>query len=392
MRSKIKKEYYRYLKRRRDRQDSARNKHLLLRNVFKKQHDKHVLISYVTTPFLKKGGVSHSNWLECQTAAEIFDQLGYCVDVIPLTASAKGIDIEKYTFVYGLGEVLIEAFRCPKIRTIVYAPGCSSRYSRPATLKALRRFYDSHGMFIPESSRLCLDFSEVLYFADLIIALGNDFVAETYRVDGLRQNIRSLKAFHYDVYDINLIEKDFTRAKGSFLWFGSKGVVHKGLDIVLDIFRKRKDINLIICGAGPRESAFFECYEKELGNSICNIKNLGFIDLKGSLFKEVMDECCAVLSPSASEGGAVAVLNVMANGGLVPIVSRSTGLDADKYGFVFDELSTACVEEQIDRLLAYDEEKLRALAVQIKDDTRSEYSFAGYKQNLERIIEENVCC
>jgi glycosyltransferase involved in cell wall biosynthesis len=387
---KIRKEFHRFVRRQCTRYEQAMNQDSLLTNVFKSKHTKFVLISYVTAPFLKKIGVSHSNSLECQTAAEIFDKLGYCVDVIPLTASARGVNLAKYSYVYGLGDILIEAFRYPEIRTIVYAPGCSSRYSRAATLRALRRFYDAHGKFIPESARLCLDFSEVLYFSDLIIPLGNNFVADTYRVDGLSQNICPLNGFYYDVYDIDLVKKDFSEAKGNFLWFGSRGLVHKGLDLVLDIFRKRKDINLFICGASLRESSFFEYYRKELSNEVVNIENMGFLNIKGDQFREVMNKCCAVLFPSASEGGAVAILNVMANGGLIPIVSRSTGLDVEQYGFVFDDLNNATVEKQIDQLMALEEKEVRMLAERIKEDTRSGYSFAKYKQNLEKTITKEV--
>jgi len=388
---KVKKEYYRLVNRLFVRNEFFKNKSLLLKNVFKREYKKHVLISYVTTPFLKKkAGNSHSNSLECQTAAEIFDELGFCVDIIPLTISANGIDVKKYSCVYGLGDIFLEAFRDPNIRTIVYAPGCSSRFSRPATLMALYRFYGVHGVFVPESARLCSDFSEVLYFSDLIIPLGNSFVAGTYRVGDVMQNIGCLQGFYYDVYDINLLEKDFSKAHGNFLWFGSRGAIHKGLDIVLDVFKRRVDINLFVCGFSSRETGFQECYTDELENRVENIKNMGFLDINGSQFKKIMNMCSAVLYPSASEGGAIAILNVMANGGLIPIISRSTGLDVEKYGFMFNELSASSLEAQIDKLMVRDEVELQELSIRVKEETRLGYSFSRYRSNLKKLIKEGI--
>lgn len=391
MMNKAKKEYIRFIKRQYKLFSNEINNCPLLENVFCRGHTKHVLISYITSPFTGEVGVGHSNGVECYTAAETFDRLGFCVDVIHLSASPGGIDMRKYSVVYGLGDILIEAFKYPQIRTVVYATGCSSRYFRPATLAALRRFYDLSGEYAPESARLCAYFSdEMLYFADTIIALGNGFVADTYRVEGVMQDIHYLNIFYFDCYDIDLAKKDIQVSKRNYLWFGSAGCVHKGLDLVLEVFKRRSDIHLYVCGANPREAKFFEYYKKELSNGAGNITNLGFLDLRSEEFRRVMETCLAVIHPSASEGGAPSVVNVMANGGLIPLVSQSSGLDVEQYGFVLDQLDCDSIEKNINRILASPDDELRELARKVKQDIRMNYSLAKYKQTLGSIISRAV--
>ncbi len=383
---KIKKEYFRFIKRQYERHYDALYDEAPLEDVFGTGYGRAALISYIKAPFVGVRNLSHSNWLECLTAAEIFNDLGYRVDVIQLTASGKNIDYDRYKVVYGSGKPLSLAFGRPGVKTILYAPGCSTRFSNPATLKALYRFYQTSGLLAWDSARLCPDTGEQPYFADFIIPLGNAFVANTYAIEGIRQTVKPLPAFYFDVYDIDLDAKDFSACRRNFLWFGSAGFVHKGLDIVLEVFKRRPDLNLFICGVSERESVFFNYYQKELSNKVVNIKNMGFVWLDSSAFKMLMDTCPAVLYPSASEGGAAAIVNVMANGGLIPAVSRQTGLDADGYGFIMDELSETVVEAGLDAVGQMDEPAMRSLWHRIKTQTRETYAYEHYKTTLAGLI------
>jgi len=102
----------------------------ILYNVFNSKHEKHVLISYIKAPFIEGIKFSHSNYLECYTAAEIFHELEFNVDVINLD-SFESIDYSKYHAVYGVGLPLENAFyysETEKIIKIFYATGCMPFY------------------------------------------------------------------------------------------------------------------------------------------------------------------------------------------------------------------------------------------------------------------------
>ena len=53
-----------------------------------------------------------------------------------------------------------------------------------------------------------------------------------------------------------------------------------------------------------------------------------------------MSECAFVVHPSISEGGSPSVLNVVANGGLIPVCSKACGVDLPEDGsVVIDEVT-----------------------------------------------------
>ena len=185
-------------------------------------------------------------------------------------------------------------------------------------------------------------------------------------------------------------KKDFNKIRKNFLFFGSGGTLHKGLDIVINIFKKRTDLNLTICGNYDYEPNFKNYYSNVFENKFSNIKFAGFVNIESDEFKNIMDNNAAVIFPSLSEGGAVAILNVMANGGLIPIISESSGLDVGHYGFMFQEISEKNVEQYIDKFLQLDIDKLRELSTSVKNETRHLYSYDKYKTNLAQIINNEL--
>ena len=360
----------------------------VLTNVFQKNNSKKVLVSYIKKPFLKNTEKSHTNFLECQTACQIFDELGYNVDIVEFTDEIEIEKLPQYEIVYGFGKSLEKAFLFPQITKIYYGTGCSPWYQNTQTLKRLNEFYLEKGISADKSVRV----SDIngAYLSNNTIALGNQFVADTYKIDGIEKNIHHLPAFYYDVYNIDLDKKDFKKSKHNFIWFGSTGCLHKGLDIVIDIFKERKDINLIICGANPSEKAFFKHYEDVFNGSYSNIKYYRFVNIESEEFKNLMNECGSVIFPTASEGGSPAVLMVMANGGLIPIVSRSAGLDIPNFGIQFDKISKSSVEKSINTYLSFSAEELKNRAEITKKTIRENYTFEKYKSNLKSIIGETL--
>lgn len=364
---------------------------LLKHNVFKTDYQKKVLISYLTDPFIRKNDLSHTNLLECYTAAEIFNELGFGVDAVDYFADKK-IDYSQYEVIYGMGQILEKSFYFDRhpLKRIFYATGCNPVYSNIETLLRVRDFFERHGKCLLNSSRfLAGGFYLQTFLSDSVIVLGNDFVLNTYRKYDQpgASRFTNLSAFFYDVYNIDLSKKDFFQAQKHFLWFGSSGLLHKGLDLLLDFFSEHSDIFLHICGAPVQEKGFFQYYSPLLEKSK-NIINHGFIDIRSEEFRKIMDECAFVVSPSVSEGGSPAVLNTMANGGLIPIVTRSSGLDIDNFGIIIENSEMSAVEAAINQALLLDGRQLLAMATTAKDTVRHNYTYSQYKKNLKRLIKD----
>lgn len=103
-----------------------------------------------------------------------------------------------------------------------------------------------------------------------------------------------------------------------------------------------------------------------------------------------METCVSVVFPSVSEGGAPSVLTVMGNGGLIPIISKASGLDINKYGFEFDSINKDTLGKNIDKLLSYTDDELKNLSVQIQNETRERYTYTNYKNNLKKLIIDSI--
>ncbi|MCW3107250.1 MAG: glycosyl transferase, group 1 family protein [Segetibacter sp.] len=365
----------------------------ILLNVFKTHFRKRVLLSYIQQPFIEGIKYHHTNYLECYTAAEVFSELGYCVDVVDLFDNKTVIDFPNYDIVYGMGVALEKSFYsscAERIVKIYYSTGCNPFYSFKASALSVRDFYFSKGKLIPQSSRVLEYFWPFQYLlSNCIIALGNQFVADTFLELDSKLNCHCVNAFYFNVNDIDIDKKDFGIVKNHFLWFGSSGLLHKGLNLLIDIFERRKDITLHICGADKNETKFWEHYQPVVDNC-SNIVNHNFIDIESTEFKELMNNCAFCIFPTASEGGAPSMLNVMANGGLIPIASKACGIDIGNLGFVFETLSQEEIEKHIEKAMMYTSSELIEKSKFVKEFVRSNYTFDIYKSNIKNNISHAI--
>ena len=361
----------------------------ILKNVFATDFDKNVLISYLQAPFIKGINYRHTNVTECYTAAEIFSALGYNVDVIEYNNNAK-VNFSSYQVVYGQAYPFEKSFFAVNANSkrILYGTGNSHYYFVKVSGKVVYDFYKKTGIMVPESARVDNSYSFLPYTcSDAIIALGNQFCKNTYLEINPALNCYNLDAFYFDTYDIDVSKKDFSVPQKHFLWFGSGGLLYKGLGLCIDLFSRRKDIVLHICGAGKNEKAFWEYYQPMVDKAE-NIIEHGFVDINSDAFKAIMDTCVFTLFPSVSEGGSPSLLNVMANGALIPIAARACTVDIDDFGFVLEEVNEQTVEKAIDKALQLTKNELAEKAQLAKETTRLNYTLDKYKQNLRIIIED----
>ena len=366
---------------------------LFKKDVFHTNYGKRVLISYITDPFYTKNNLSHTNQLECYTAAKIFSKLEYDVDVIDIS-SKKNINYSKYDIIYGMGDHFENSFYYTdkKIKRIFYATGCNPIYSNIQTILKIRDFNISHDKLIMTSSRFTEKNPDLqILLSDKVIVLGGKFALNTYKETDKSGEDRyvNLNAFFYDTYDIDLTKKDFHEAKKHFLWFGSSGLLHKGLDTLIDIFSKRKDIYLHICGASSNEKEFFDFYSPILKESE-NIINHGFVDIRSNKYKEVVDQCAFTISPSISEGGSPAILNTIANGGLIPIITKASSLDIDDVSIIIKEPKLDLIKYAIEKALELDTEQISKISTLAKDKIRNNYTLSEYEKNLEILIRNSI--
>lgn len=364
-------------------------KNRTLNNVYKTSFSKSVLIVYLTSAFNKKENISHSNMTECRTFAEIFREIGYNIDVINLNSTRK---IKKqYDVILGMDVALEKSFFNKKNSTkhIFYATGACPIYSNMISTKKARDFYYKNKILLLDSIRkieYTQDFQ--IFLSDSVIVLGNDFVKNTYlQYDDEKQRYKNLDAFYFDIINPDISKKDFRKARRNFIWFGSLGALHKGLDVVIDYFLEHPEYNLYICGLNKSEKNFLDFYMSKINNKK-NIHLCGFLKIGSIEFNNLVNNCAFALYPSLSEGGSPALLNIIANGGIIPIYSKQSGIDFGKeISFELDENTSIAIGEVISKIEMIPDKNIKNMAIECTNYVRSHFTYEKYKNNLKDIIE-----
>lgn len=355
-----------------------------LKNVFNKSYTKKVLVSYIVSPFIDGLNDTHTNLVECYTACKVFDELNFNVDVIEYNSSIY-IEFGGYDVVYGFGEPMEQSFihdSEKKIKRIIYGTGCDTVFSNKITLERMNSFYKNSGFFCMESVRLVNNsWRRQIVFSDLVIALGNDFVKKTYENYNLTK-VDKINIFYRDSGTIELDKKDFRIAKQNFLWWGSAGAIHKGLDLLIEYFSSRKDVNLYICGY-KKEYPFDNFLQQAISENH-NIFNMGFVDVGSDKHFNLLYKCASTILPSASEGGSPGIVNACSTAGLIPIVTKNCGLDVPLTAqeFTIDTLDVASIGYSVERVLAKDDSQIKELSRELIFYFREHHAAELYKKNL----------
>ncbi|MBO7302479.1 MAG: glycosyltransferase [Bacteroidaceae bacterium] len=368
------------------------------KDVFKKRRTRRVLMCHLPEAFTgKELPKYHSNFTECYTIAKCFDRLGYSVDCVSRTKT--DIDYSQYDIVFGInGNAFMGAFSTDqKVRPlkIFYSVGGETFFNYRETALRNKDFHDRHGLWLLSSNRYVPGDVRTYYEANLsdaVICLGDEYVFSHFVAeDKQNDKYRWLPAFFFPTIKPT-VKKDFVQCRKEILWFGSSGMVHKGLDIAIDFAIKHPEYRLHICGGSRQESDFWNYYMPKI-RANKNIYLHGFVDIESEKYAQILSQCGILLNPTISEGGAVSVLNVLGNGVLLPVYSEATGIALSDVGVCVPNVAYKDFEEALLALEAmpvdvFEQKALRAHLL-VKDN----YTIEKYEEHmfayLKEIIEKN---
>jgi len=143
-------------------------------------------------------------------------------------------------------------------------------------------------------------------------------------------------------------EKDFGRCRNNYLWFGSSGFVHKGLDRVLEAFAAMPDYRLTVCGPLDEEQAFVKAYHRELFDTP-NIETVGWTDVNSPRFREIARNTLGLVYPTCSEGGGGSAITCM-HAGIVPVLSYEASVDIGESGTILDDSTIPAIQQAVQQL------------------------------------------
>ena len=344
-----------------------------------------VLLSWVIAPFFLKSGVpipnSHTEYWECLQVAQTFLNLGYAVDVI---------DAHNKTFQPAKPYALFVGHRMNFDRLakslsrecikIAYLDTANWVFNNHATYRRKLELQQRKRITLSDSHRL-IEINLAIEHADYAVTYGNQFSLGTYQYANkplFRVPISTCAQFPWPE------SKEHGACRANFLWFGSHGFVHKGLDLVLEAFADMSEYHLYVCGPLEREKEFDKAYYRELYLTP-NIHPVGWVDVDGPEFLEVAKKCLGVVYPSCSESGGGSVITCL-HAGLIPIVSYESSVDVEDFGVVLQDCSIQTIQETVRMVSQLPSDRLHQMARKAWEHARATHTRDTFADGFKKIV------
>lgn len=354
----------------------------IITNIYNTAYMKNCLIIYITYPFCKKEtSDTHQNQVQVKLIAKVLEEYGYNIDVMSID-SKNVILTKKYDLILDIhpGKFFLGNNMAKDCIRIAYLTGMNPSFANEAENDRLLEVYNRRGVKLPQE-RQCENISKDIEKYNAFFYIGNSYNVQSYSEFKLPP-IYYMRNTGYKFQSTNFEEKK----SNNFLFFASEGQVHKGLDLLLEVFSKEKfPCNLYICSGVLQEKEFCECYEKEL-YSMENIHTVGFVNIWSEDFQAITNICSYVIVPSCSEGISGAVLTCM-SAGLIPIVSRECGFD-DKEVINLPDCAVQTIEKYI---LCYSKKKLAWIEMKARETinvVNSKYTNKDFVEIFRAAIED----
>ena len=348
-----------------------------------------VLFSYILDPFLLADPAlipySHTHFWESYTIARIWSELGFELDCVSwvnrgfVPRQAYDIVIDVRENLSRWAPLLPGALKVQHLDTSHYSFNNRAQQQR---LDALAR---RRGVVL--QSNKMLPVHQGLELADVGVVLGNRFTQSTYAFAGK-------PLLHVPVsvpFPYNEVEgKNFDAVRRRYLWFGSGGLVHKGLDLVLEAFAGLPDHELVVCGPIRRERDFERTYFRELYQTP-NIRTLGWVDVAPASFLELAGSCLGLVYPSCAEGGGSSIYTCM-HAGLLPVVDVEASVDVEpSWGVLLKAVDPAAIRAAVRVLSSRPAAELAAMSRVAREQARrtssKEIFIQAYRRAAESLLD-----
>lgn len=358
---------------------------IIKQNVANTKLDKRCLLVYITEPFVMKNLESvHQNVWQVKQMVEILSEYGYIVDVAHWS-SRKLFLTKKYDLV-----INIVPTKYPEIKKhlkkngkrIAYLTTSNPSFQNNAENKRISDLELRKGVKII-TRRYDAPYTKDIENYNACFMIGNEYNWKTYINEfKLKEPYYIKNTGHRQEYYFDENKKN----KRSFLYFGSAGCVHKGLDLLLDVFSKENfPCELYVCGNFKNEKDLEQLYYKELYETK-NIHPIGFVSIESDEFKELTEKCVYSIMPSCSEGLAGSVLTTM-SAGLINICSRECGLEDDEV-INLNDCSLETIEKTVLEYANKDDEWIKSESKRSYDVIHERYSKEKFVESLTKALDE----
>lgn len=366
-----------------------KNKQPEIVTIEKKGNQKNALLIYVAwaikdwieKKYSDKNYSGHSMHWESIEMVKVLSSLGYNVDVADCTGPLPKIAWDKYQLVIDERNNLKDAPIVPGQLRIHYATGCQWLFHNTAEYIRLLDFRLRTGISTYPARQVAPVYSDEI--ANCTSYFGGDFQRDLFtypdKTFPLALSSSFIPAFK---------EKEISTSRQNILWLGSRGFIHKGLDIVLEAFKEIKNFNLHICTNLEVEPQFYSWFKKEF-NNCSHIHYHGWLNVNELQFHQIAENCIAAVYCSAAEGGAGAIIQAM-QFGCIPVVNDSTALRGQHTGFFLKgetpkELISS-IGEVLKNIATIPDQELSEKSAAVRAYANLNHSRAAYSQSFSQLL------
>lgn len=283
------------------------------------------LLLYTTAAFLPATNPArHQNVPQQRELAAAIAERGFTVDAVNHDEKRERLLRGRYDLVVDLHPRARPLYRdhlAPAARRIAYITGSDPAFANAAERERCAAIERRRGTRVAPRRQTPPFDGEVLRGFDAMFLIGGAATRGTYAHYGLR----TIHPLPNSGYDTQQATDPGHRDPRRFLFLGGHGQAHKGLDLLLEVFAARPELELIVCSDVARERDFADAYRRELFETP-NVRVMGFVDVAAPAFADLQAGCGAMIIPSCAEGQCGTV-TIALGFGLPCVVSRECGFD-----------------------------------------------------------------
>ena len=339
------------------------------------RRQKRVLIAYLDLSMTGNEiirGSRHTNRYELYKIILFFIQKDYvldichCNDVNAIECAKK----QKYDVIFGLGHVFRKMAETSDAYKILYLTENPYSFSYKKEMERITYFYNRHHIKISFARTGHFFYKSDEELADAVICLGDPKQIRMSEKDVIR--IWPSAMINDNYFDIS------KRNRKNFLVLGTDGFVHKGIDLLLEVFAKHSDWNLFLCGSNIKKTI------KKLKYPAipANIHDCGFVNVYSDSFLRYVETCTFILLPSCSEASPTAILTGMCHG-LLPIIMNGQGMDEmDEYCYYFENYDLASIERKLNEVIELSQDECIDRAYKVMDYARNKFTLENFQREI----------
>lgn len=331
----------------------------------------------------------HTNRWESREIVRTMVSLGYITDVINWDDTSF-MPTKKYNVIIDIADLFNrwQDFLSEDTIKILHLTGSYPVYQNKAEQKVAKEF--EHRTKIAYTLKRQIDNTgghvEALKLASSATLLGNAHTLQTYPTE-LQSKITLLPVTAS--YLQFKKQGSYVPNKKHFLWYFGSGAIHKGLDKVVEVFLKRKDVVLHIIGNIDDDHSFWKAYRSKIAHSK-NIFYHGFLQPDDSRFKHIIEDIFCFIAPSCSESMSTAVATCLCLG-LYPILSRDTGITLpDNYGIYLKSVTIPQIDAAVNSIVRYTSDRISNEIEIIQKDAIHKYSRKEFSKNIRNFLESHI--